>query len=253
MVNKHPFIKILYAEWFKYKRNSGWMLLILFPVLITCFVLGVYMSKSDELTYGVNYWIDYSKMIFFLYGFYPILIGFSVFSFINVEYKNHGWKSFLTLPIKKSELYWAKLIVVVLSITLSVMLAYSLFILSGNLLNAIFHLGMNEYDFAQNINFYFTRLLLFSYAIAVIQFNICLLSSNFALSTGFAFFANIVSLLASSWKYIWLIPYAGHYQAMQQYYNEDAVFWQKSSIAALCYIVLFSFLGLIVFFKRKQR
>ncbi|MDR1112598.1 MAG: ABC transporter permease [Bacteroidales bacterium] len=246
-------MQVFQAELFKNKNNSGLIIFLLFPALTTLLILGAFVYRSNELETGINYWSKIGEFLFLFYWFYPVIIALAVFSIFYIEDKNYGYKQLFTLPVRRPKIYIAKWGLLILYTLMSVMVAYSSFLLGGHLLDIFFHLGMNEYPVFSIINLYFLRIFLFSLAVLSFQHFFSLLFKHLVLSLGIAVFMNVSSIILSSvqWKYLWTIPYAGFRTASIQFWMEDTLFWQKDIMVALICFILFAFIGQFIFINKK--
>ncbi len=249
----NSFGNVLASEFLKSKRNVGLIVLLCLPVVVSMyFFVSIWVDgakHSDLVTLGTYFGVQYTRYHFNLYLFlYPLIVSFAVFSFNNIEYSNECTKLIFTLPVKKSRMYLAKVLVVFSYITCSVMLAYALFVLSINVLSFLFpEWCLNSFELRDDINILFCRTYISMLAIMMIQNCLSLLFRNFMIPVCVALVCTIVSIVASKWKWAFLFPYGGISKAIEWYYQKDLHLFHKEIIASLISIVVFYLIGAVIF------
>lgn len=105
--------KALGIEFFKLKGSKILWIVILVPIFVVI-QGGINFIRYHDLftSKGQNIWgkIYEQSSIFYVMMMLPILIAIVMALSAKVENNNDGWKYFLTLPIKRSKVYFAKLI-----------------------------------------------------------------------------------------------------------------------------------------------
>jgi hypothetical protein len=243
------FLSVLHAEQMKIKNNAGFLLLLSYPVL--SIIITLFMYSYNSPTYGTNHWMSFAQYVFFFFSFYPIVIATAAASFCNIEYKNTGLKHLFTLPVPKIKIYAAKWCMFLCYNILSIIIAYAIFILSGTLLNIIFVLGMSEYEMMSLIVSYFCKIAFFTIIVAALQLFFSLLFTNFVIPIGISFLFTIISLIAYSWKFLFLIPYSGFHTASMQFVHGQVLFLDTMLIVSIVYFLIASIGGIILFKFKK--
>ena len=244
---------ILASEFFKSKRNVGLIVLLCLPVVVSMYFFASTWidgaKHSDSVTLGTYFWEQYTRAHFNFYLFlYPLIVSFAVFSYNNIEYPNGCTRLIFTLPVKKSRMYLAKVLVMFSHTSCSVMLAYALFVLSINALSFLFpDWCLNSFELKDNINILFCRTYISMLAIMMIQNCLSLLFRNFMIPVCVALVCTIVSIVASKWKWAFLFPYGGISKAIEWFYQEDLHLFHKEIIASLICIAAFYLIGAIIF------
>lgn len=111
-------ITLMYTEWIKLKKSKVLQILYISPILAT--VAGYF----TEFTVAGNEWIDtfYTMILVHAVLFLPLLAGLFSAAVCRYEHAEGGWKQLLTLPVNRTRVYSAKLIVVCVFIALTQML-----------------------------------------------------------------------------------------------------------------------------------
>jgi hypothetical protein len=205
-------------------------------------------------TFNYNPWLYLGSNIFSFYGlFYPIIISFTAFSYVNIEYNNNGFKQLFLLPVRKSKLYLAKLVVFIFSIIVSIFIAFFSFKIGFNLLGVWApNLGFQNYDNSELINLYFAKMLIGSICIGVIQFAFSLKFPNFIISVGLALFLTLFSNLFQKLEYVNVIPYKFINAAVLDYRMEDKTIYTQELFLSFIYIIIFGVIGLYFFKNIKS-
>lgn len=103
-------------EWLKLKRQKIGLLLIIVPLVSVMLGIGnffgnysVLMDQPDD-----NAWLEMWTQITLFYGilFLPISSGIFAALICRTDHLNGGWKLQFALPVARSIIYWAKLIVI---------------------------------------------------------------------------------------------------------------------------------------------
>lgn len=253
MVN---FIDILKAEILKTKRTRNFTIVLLFPIVITLLIFGYYVKEligQGSSGGGGNPWMNYSRVFFQFYTFfYPLLAALIAFSLSNIEHKNLGFKQIFTFPASKFSIYFSKVIILLFWIFCSLLLAYSLLMLSGNLLSTFFpEVGFQDYDLSQTIQAFFTRIFFSLVAIISIHFFLSIYWGNFIISVGSACFLVVFGLVVGNWKYSYTIPYCNLLKAFQDFNKGSTVVFSQEIIWSIIYSIVFFALGYLMIIKKS--
>jgi len=103
-------------EWFKLKRQKVSLLLIIVPLISVLLGIGNFFGNYDVLMDQPddNAWLEMWTQITLFYGilFLPISSGIFAALVCRTDHLNGGWKLQFALPVSRSIIYWAKLIVI---------------------------------------------------------------------------------------------------------------------------------------------
>lgn len=105
------FGRVLAAELMKTKRSLVWVLVLIGPLLTFLQMMGIDTSNRVD---GMNEWETLYTFSVLLYAmlFLPLLTGVLSAFVCRFEHLNGGWKQVLALPVSRSHVYLAKLLVV---------------------------------------------------------------------------------------------------------------------------------------------
>jgi lantibiotic transport system permease protein len=72
--------------------------------------------------------------------FYPLYTGVFASLICHYEHKNGGWKQLFSLPIKRSYIYWAKFLILMILMAISQGIFFLAYLISGNLMGLQGHI-----------------------------------------------------------------------------------------------------------------
>lgn len=249
------FVDILSAEIIKTKRTWNFSLFLLFPIVVTAIVFGYYFKNLLEQGNGggINIWMNYSRSFSqFYYLFYPILAALVSFSVSNIEHRNNGFKQIFTFPINKFYIYFSKLVLLLFWTFCSVLLAYSLLIISGNLLSYLFpEAGFQNYDINNIIVSFFLRIFITLISIIAIHFFLSIYWDNFIISVGSASFMVIFGLIVYRWEYSYLIPYCNLIKGAIHFAKGGTEIFSKEILWSIVYSIIFFLGGYLIMIKKS--
>lgn len=249
------FTYVLSAEILKTKRTWNLALVLLLPSIISIIVFGYYLKQimGQELTGGNNAWISYSRIFFQFYSFlYPLLVAIVAFSLSNIEHKNNGFKQLFTFPVHKSYIYFSKVIILTFWILSSLLLAYSLMMLSGNILSVLFpQIGFQNYDVNSVIITFFIRIFITLISLVSIHFFMSIYWDNFIISVGSATFLVIFGMLIYKWKYSFLIPYCNIQNAFMHFFRNGTQVFSEDILWSIAYSIVFFMGGYLIMIKKS--
>ncbi len=251
------FVDVLNAEILKTKRTWNFSLLLLFPVVVTIIVFGYYIKNllGEEQVEGSNIWMHYSRIFFqFYYLLYPLLAALISFSLSNIEHKNNGFKQVFTFPANKFLFYLSKVFILLFWSFSSLLLAYSLLVLSGNGLSYLFpQAGFQDYSINPMIITFFIRIFLTLISIISIHFFLSMYWNNFIVSVGSACFLVIFGFIVNRWEYSYLIPYSNLQKALIHFFKGGTEIFSKEILWSIVYSIVFFFGGYFIMVKKSIR
>ena len=174
-----------------------------------------------------------------------------------MELKNNNIYRLFLFPVSRIKIFITKILVLSLYIVGSLLLAYSVLIISGNVLSALHpDLEINTYDMRHYINLLFLRSFVHVIAIMFIQFFLSMVFDGIALPMSFAMMCTIVCFFASKWKFRFLLPYSGLSTAFEKFFSQDPRFLSLDIVVGIIWTILFCAISAFMFcklnFTKKQ-
>lgn len=193
--------RLLKAERIKLKRSPIWLAFLLMPVIPA--ILGTlnYLQNLELLKNGwYSLWTQHT--LFTCYFFLPVMVGIYCAYLMRLEHSRKNWNQLLTMPFRRSLIFFAKLITVSLMILLSELWIGVLFILSGRAA------GLTAVVPYRSMVLWCCGGTLGGMVMAAIQLLLSLYIKSFALPVGISFAGGISGLLflAKGFGHVW--PYA---------------------------------------------
>ena len=239
-------LRLIKAERMKLKRSPVWIAFILMPIIPA--VLGTinYLGNIEILkSEWYSLWTQHT--IFTSYFFLPIMIGIYCAYIMRLEQNNHNWNRTLTMPVPKSEIFLAKLIVVTFMILISEIWIGALLVISGKII------GMTAALPIKNIIIWCLFGTLGGMVMAAAQLVISMFIKSFALPIGFSLVGGISGLvfLAKNLGHIWpysLMAYGMNSNSPQQMIESGYV---PFVLICVVYIALFSIAGSVLMSRKE--
>jgi hypothetical protein len=239
-------LRLIRAEQLKLKRSPVWIAFILMPIIPA--VLGTinYLGNIEILdSEWYSLWTQHT--IFTSYFFLPIMIGIYCAYIMSLEQNNHNWNKMLTMPVPKSEIFLAKLIVVTFMILISEIWIGALLVISGKII------GMTAALPIKNIIIWCLFGTLGGMVMAAAQLVISMFIKSFALPIGISLAGGISGLvfLAKNLGHIWpysLMAYGMNSNSPQQMIESGYI---QFVLICIVYIALFSIAGSILMSRKE--
>lgn len=240
-------LKLLKAERMKLKRSPVWLAFFLMPIIPA--VLGTinYMGNLEILnSQWYSLWTQHT--LFTCYFFLPIMIGVYCAYLMRLEHNQQNWNKLLTLPIRPSLLFIAKLLTVSLMILLSELWIGTLFILSGKVI------GLTAAVPYHSVLIWCIFGTLGGMVMASIQLLFSLYFKSFALPVGISLAGGISGLLflAKDLGHIWpysLMAYGMNSNAPQQMMESG---YLGFIIICVAFLLLFTTASGIILTKKEM-
>lgn len=203
------------AEILKLKRTLALWLAFITPLAIVGLMFAATLSQRDVASPDVNGWDGFTRLIFLLWGLLmlPLFITLETALLSELESTEKHWKHLFALPIPRSAIYIAKLLVGAGIIALSTIVLWCSMILAGYILRWL----KPGFGFEFSIPWFETlQRALFTYLAAwfILAFHtwISLRWRSFTFSVGFGMIATVIGVfftisserLASF--YPWMFP-----------------------------------------------
>ena len=250
------FLYSLYGEFFKIWKNTVFLIILAFPLVVTL-ILTLTFIFDDDLTVS-NFWTYYGADVSMFYAIgYPLIMSLVAFTTVNIEIKNSTNKQLFYLPIEPYKLYLSKCVVLISYFTLSVLIAYGLFILSSFFLSLVvpsISNSLQNFDSSYLIFLFFIKIYILTLPIIFFLFYISLLIPKLWCPTTIAFILYICGLMAFKTSFVDFFPNAALTKlAWIELQSESIVLFDRASIMAFLYSVLFIFLGYFSFKNLKTK
>jgi hypothetical protein len=170
-----------------------------------------------------------------------------------MEYRNDNYKLLFTLPVRRIDLYLAKILYLIKIIFLSTLIAYFSYVGSGYLFELMIPAySFQDYNVDSAIFMFFCKLFISLSAIALIQHSISLLFRQFVIPVGFGCFATLAGLIIMRVSWNDFIPYISVYKSYEGFFHEiDNP--EKYDYINIGYCLIFLFIGYILFERNKGK
>lgn len=255
----NSFINCFSAEWIKKRRSfSSWLVLAggLFVPVVSTIIFLVYPKQLMAIHNSGHFWEGLFQKSWQLMAIMllPMGIVLAVSLITQLEFKNNTWKQLHASPVSFSNIYFSKLLVLILMLL-------QLFVLfnAGIWISAwIPSLLISEIPLpVYTINFsYILRenatYFLCSLPMVAIQYLVSLQFKNFLVPVGAGLALTIGGLIALTWKYIYMIP--SSYTALYFLQSKDNIAPAHDlQTWSLGYFLFFSLLGYWLYISRKVK
>ncbi len=252
------FLNSFQSEWLKRRRSAAtWLTLfggLFVPVLILISRLirkdNTILLSASEGVWRKTYDGCWEAMAHFLL---PMGIILAASLIAQIEYKNNTWKQTLTTPQRLSTIFWAKYAVVLLML-LAFFVLFNIGIAAVVLVPAVVYKDVvfpkEAYPLMGflygNAKFFVCCLPVFG-----LQYLLSMHLRNFLVPIIVGFALMIGSLMAISWKYGFVLPYA--YAPMQFYKSaQNARFSANIFGWAIGYFLVFTLLNYLIFTQKNK-
>jgi|GEM_PF-116397 len=222
------FINSFQSEWIKKRRSAAsWLTLVggcIIPAIITC-VRFIQHTKTlqGNSSDGIWYSLFNQSWQFMAIILLPMGVILAASLITQIEYRNNGWKQLHTTPQSLTVIFWAKLSVVVIMLVQFFLLLNIGIYIAGVLPALVFtDIPFPQQDFPF---FYFlkgnARFFLNCLPILAFQYLLSLHIKNFMVPIGIGIVMEIVSMIALSWEYGYILPYS--YCSLQYLANDSKI------------------------------
>ena len=255
----NTFINCIAAEWIKKRRSFAYWLVLaggLFIPLINLLIFLCYPKQLLTMHASGDFWkqlFDHSwqTMAFMLL---PMGIVMAVSLVTQLEYKNNTWKQVHAMPLSIAGIYFSKLVILFIML----LQLFILFNIGTYLCAVIPSLIIRQIPFPgypidvnyllnQNMHFF-----ILSMPIVIIQYAISMHFKNFLIPIGAGLALVIGSLIALSWKFIYLVPYA--YSALYFLQNKNPGLPSHNLLGwSLMYSLVIGLLGFGWYVSKKEK
>lgn len=193
--------------------------------------------------------------------FLPIGIVLACSLICQLEFKNQAWKQVQVSPVRKSNIYLAKL-ATLLIMQLQLFILFNVFsalaILIPSSLYGLPSLLFSDYPF-DLLSFLKYNFMLFwvCLPLVLLQYNLSLHFKNIFVPVGIGIALVVLGITAMSWEYSYLIPSLYPYfetltESIRKLYPEKLIETPNVSLYATFYNLVLFVGGLILFIKKPQ-
>lgn len=129
-------INAIRAENLKSRHSNMWVAVAILPFLTAAIGAIIYGINASANLYGGAVWLQLwlQTGLFYGYFFFPILIAICASYLWRLEHTNHNWNSLMTMPVPRSTIFIAKLVVLAKSILTAQVLLMIFVIAVGKLI-----------------------------------------------------------------------------------------------------------------------
>ncbi|WP_223558563.1 ABC transporter permease [Chryseobacterium lathyri] len=253
----NTFYKAFSSEQYKLSKNKeifGVFLIPAFVILAITFYIAYDVISSGVAESNANPWkYALGRYVFmFFYLLYPVLVCLFVHACCDVEYRNNNYKILFTIPVSKSKIFFSKALFILVTVLLSILLSYIVFLGSGYLLSAIFpDLGYQNYDYREVIFYVFLKFYITLSAIAMVQLALSLVFRNFIYPIGFGMFMLLFTAMVKDKEFSDFLVYTGGYKSLENFLNENILF-ERLDYCNIAAVFIFIVVSFYLFVRRKR-
>jgi len=253
------FIDSLGSEWLKRKRTAAAWLVIIGGFFIPLLILFARLYESEGLAaanQNPKFWeIQYTRCWEFM-GFFLLPLGVILATSLvtQLEFRNNTWKQLFTTPQSLTNIFVAKLSVILIMLV-QFFLLFNIGIYLTGVLPCLFfsnvHYPSEPFPFGLFLKgsgqFFLDAL-----PILALQYLVSLRFRNFLVPLGVGLGLYVASFIAVHWKYGYWIPYTYCYY---NFLGKRSPLPATISIQAwaLCYFVVLTVLSYILYISRKVK
>jgi len=247
------------SEWLKKKRSlASWLVIVgafFTPVIITIAKLvnngRLYAESTSKNFWEVLWGNSWESMAIFLL---PVGVILASSLITQLEFKNNTWKQLHTTPQKFTNIFMAKLAVII-TMMLQFFVLFNIGIYLSGILPCLLTKGVPypkepiPYShFLQDNAYYFICCL----PIIGLQYAVSLMAKNFLVPVGGGIALWILSLAVLGWHYGHWVPYTYcglNYLKSQGKYNRHMPIY----LLAVCYFIASTAAGYVLYVTKKEK
>ncbi len=255
----NEFINCFSAEWIKKRRSlASWLVIIggFFIPLVNLIIFLFYPKQILSMHESGQFWNlmfdnSWKSMAFMLL---PMGIVLAVSLVTQLEFKNNTWKQLHTSPVSFANIYFSKLLVILLML-------FQLFILFniGIYLSAIIPSVVNSKfpfpNYAMDAGYLIkenAKYFIVSMPLVALQYLISLKFKNFLIPVGAGLVLVVGGLMALSWEYVFAVPHA--YTALQYLQAKSGTLPEHNLLLwSVGYFMVFSLVGFWLYISKKEK
>jgi CubicO group peptidase (beta-lactamase class C family) len=253
------FLNSFQSEWLKMRRSSAVWLTLFGGLFVPALVLTSRLIRYNH-TLMTNasdgIWIRIYDQCWEIMSFFLLPVGITLAASLTaqIEYRNNTWKQTLTTPQRLTTLFFSKYVVVLLMMVVFFIL-FNLGIFVAVMLPAVVYpqvpFPKDSYPF-WGFLYGNSKFFLCCLPVLGLQYLLSTHIRNFLVPIIAGIALVIASLMAISWKYSYLLPYA--YAPMQFLKNADRASPTVNYFAwAFGYFMVFTLLNYFLFINKNRR
>ncbi|MGG5210094.1 ABC transporter permease [Chryseobacterium sp. MIQD13] len=252
----NTFYKAFSSEQYKLSKNKEIFGILLIPALvvlaITFYIIYDVISSGSAEGNGNPWKLTLGRYVFmFFYLLYPILVSLFVHACCDVEYKNNNYKILFTIPVSKSKIFLSKALFILITVLLSILLSYIVFLGSGYVLGIFFpDLGFQNYDYREVIFYVFLKFYITLSAIAMVQLALSLVFKNFIYPIGFSMFMLLFSGMVKDKMFSDFLVYTGGFKSYENFMGENISF-ERLDYCNIAAVFIFTAVSFYLFVRKK--
>lgn len=255
----NSFVNCISAEWIKKRRSfADWLVWLgaFFIPVINSIIFLAYPKQLTNLQTKAGFWeaLFYKSWQSMSIMLLPLGIVLAVSLLTQLEFKNNTWKQLHTTPVPFTSIFFSKLLLLIVMLIQLVFLFNIGMILSA-FVPAMLHPGIDMPTQAIPLQFLLIengKFMLLCLPLIALQYLISLQFRNFLIPIGAGLALVVGSLIALSWKYIYLLPYS--YTALFYLQSEGKAAMLHNIFAwSLGYFILFTLLGYMLYLFKKEK
>lgn len=180
---------IVEFELYKIIHNK-WMILSLVALVVLAAAPFLYLGYeySELLKIPGSYTNPFTQAVYLLFSFYnmmlPFIIAIICSQYFLIEKQSDGFKLYQTIPFKKKSILLIKYLVLLALITLVILSVYLLFMVGIKVCELFFPLmAFDQFDMRAPLAVFFSKLLLLSYCIAILQYGLNNITNSYIIPT----------------------------------------------------------------------
>lgn len=255
----NTFLHCFQSEWLKKRRSfASWLVVIggFFTPFISIIVFLVYPEQLLAIHEKPNFWafLFYSSWQSMAFMLLPMGIVLAVSLITQIEFRNNTWKQVHTAPVAFSNIYFAKLLVLIIML-IQLFVLYNIGIVLTAIIPALLSSKIPFPDYGADIQYILTedaKYFLMCLPVLAFQYIISLQFKNFMIPLGVGLAMVIGGLIALSWQYAYILFPA--YTALHYLQSgapdppaHDLTTW------AVAYFVLLTAAGYWLYISKKEK
>lgn len=242
---------VLISEILKTKKKHILSASILLPLIITVLssVINIqYFFDEDLAVLGGNPWRSLCVLLFECYKFlYPVLMIIICVQLYEVKQTSNESEKVFVGPVSKTYLYCSRAIILVFCLFISLLIAFSLTLLTGEICSKLYPLmKFQDYMITDLIGAFFVKSFFFNLSITAIQLLLSIFFTNVILLIGTPLFLMIIGNTIFRLAYNYLFPYSYSFQAALDFENGDSLIIDKMLYWSMFYSIFFFVFGAFV-------
>jgi len=245
---------IISAEFLKQKRNRFSVTFVFVPTLIIiALTIIIFLAQSFFINSGANIWYSVYTYVFYIFSFlYPLLAILFILSFHEIELKASAYKYIFTIPINRKYYYFVKIFIFLSYLLISLIFSFSTLLLSGSILQYLNKdFSFFDYNVIGIFSAYFIRAFFYISSIAMLHFSLFLWKNSLIMNIFLALFMLSIGVIVSFSKDFYPFLYSSPFRDAFNFYEFGDKVLLNHTIFDILYLILFTFIGLILFKKVK--